>query len=319
MPACGSSSSIFSQTNAPSRTNTGLHQPLTIYDFTDEGSSVQLHMSQSGWYHKAIRPLSTLGRSRLLHSLRVQINMYETKQYNDIPLLLQEPAHGESGTSLDATSTENLECKLQPGPCKRAAMQRNREIRIALIVSTLSSLSTALFLVILWFFCWQGASKIHVTSGSFKYDQFYSVDSPHAIGCGTSVQEAIALDCQFDELSDLWLPRRCSRKYEHEYLQSNNGGPFIYWTAPDGETVVTNRSEYAGGSTYYSTTRDHLRHCEYNLYRFADSLVTGELVGHSEGFGPHLHHCATILGRYANLAPDIDQIDVDTVSTFGYC
>ncbi|MCJ1301988.1 hypothetical protein MMC08_004789 [Hypocenomyce scalaris] len=200
-----------------------------------------------------------------------------------------------------------------------AAVRRRRKIYTIIITSFISCLATVFVIAGLWTFLHKRAILTITASTPFKYDQFYSVDSPQATGCGSTVEEAIALDCRFDELSDLWLPRKCSRKYEEEYLRTNDGGPFVYWLDPEGKHVITDRSQYAGGATYYSTTRDHLRHCEYNLYRFADSLMTGELVGHSEGFGPHMHHCAQILGKFANLAPDIDNIDVDTVSTFGYC
>ena len=194
-----------------------------------------------------------------------------------------------------------------------AAIRRWRQSYTIITTSLLSCLTTLFIIGGLW------TSTHKQPSAPFIYDQFFSINSPRATGCGSTVSEAIALDCRFDELADLWLPRRCTQKYEEEYLRTNNGGPFLYWLDPEGKHVVANRSQYAGVATYYSTIRDHLRHCEYNLYRFADSLTTGELVGHDSEFGPHMHHCAEILGRFANLAANIDNIDVDTVSTFGYC
>jgi len=250
--------------------------------------------------------------------------MNSLEEQADLPLLphelLGEKYRSQSETPPPQMSNRRRYIKDTSGPLSETAVVRRRRKFFTIITTSfISCLATVFVIIGLWTFVHERAILTITASTPFKYDQFYSVDSPRATGCGNTVEEAIALDCRFDELSDLWLPQKCSRKYEEEYSRTNNGGPFLYWVDPGGKQVVTDRSQYAGGATYYSTTRDHLRHCEYNLYRFADSLMTGELVGHSEAFGPHMHHCAEILGKFANLAPNIDNIDVDTVSTFGYC
>lgn len=246
------------------------------------------------------------------------------KEQSDLPLLPYELAdekyRSRSETLPPHVHNGHRHIKDTFDPLSRTAdINRRRQLYSIIIASFISCLVTVFVIAGLWTILHKRAILIITARTPFKYDQFYSIDSPQATGCGSTVDEAIALDCRFDELSDLWLPQKCSRKYEDEYLRTNNGGPFLYWLDPEGTYVVTNRSQYAGGATYYSTTRDHLRHCEYNLYRFADSLMTGEPVGHAEGFGPHIHHCAEILGKFANHAPNIDNIDVDTVSTFGFC
>jgi hypothetical protein len=202
---------------------------------------------------------------------------------------------------------------------KIAAVSQRRQLYTVITTSAISCFTTTFVITCLWALLHKQAIFTNPPSTPFIFDKFYSINSSRMTGCGNTINEAIALNCSFDELSDLWLPQKCSRKYADEYSRTNNGGPFLYWVDPKGSQIVTDRSQYAGGAVYYSTTRDHLRHCEYNLYRFADSLMTGELVGHSGPFGPHMHHCAQILGKFANLAPAIDNIDVDTKSEFGYC
>ncbi len=225
---------------------------------------------------------------------------------------LQTPQHRTQGQGryIDDAFAERL---------VKSATRKRKQFSLIVTTSFFSSLATMFIITGFWTLLPQKVISTNTTNTPFKYEEFYSIASPSATGCGSTVEEALALDCTFDELSDLWLPRKCSRKYEADYLATNDGAPPVYWTAPDGQYSITNRSHYAGGAVYYSTTRDHLHHCEYNLYRFADSLMTGELIGHSEGHGPHMHHCAAILGRFANMAPNIDNIDVDTVSTFGFC
>ena len=224
-----------------------------------------------------------------------------------VPLLPAELTDEKCGRPFSEDSRE---------PPMPLGIPRRKHRRAVLLGSLASSLATASVLIGL------GSAWIRYReqwSGPFIYDAYFSIESSHFGGCGTTVKEAISNNCRFDELSDLWLPQSCSHKYEREYLQSNDGGPFLYWTDPSGKNQVSNRSQYAGGATYYSSTRDHLKHCEFNLYRFADSLETGERVGHRDAFSDHMHHCAMILSKYAYLAPDIDNIDVDTVSTFGFC
>ncbi|KEQ90515.1 hypothetical protein AUEXF2481DRAFT_33946 [Aureobasidium subglaciale EXF-2481] len=239
----------------------------------------------------------------------------------DLPLLPYEPTddkhHYESEILFSGTD-KHIDNALGKS-VTAITIRRRKKLYTILLTNCITCLATISVIAATWVMMSERSRWTISSSTTFVYDEVYSIDSPQARGCGSTVEEATALGCRFDELSDLWLPKACSRKYEEEYLRSNNGGAFVYWSDPSGDHVITNRSQYAGVATYFSTTRDHLRHCEYNLYRFADSLTTGDLVGHAEGFGPHMHHCANVLGKFANLAPDIDNIDVDTESTFGFC
>jgi len=204
--------------------------------------------------------------------------------------------------SLSSSSTKHSRCV-----CLAAVALGSCLLTITIITITLAFLHQQSLFVLL------------TPSTPFIYDQFYNISSPRATGCGTSIVEAKASGCIFDELSDLWLPPQCSRAFEQEYLTTNHGGPPVYFVKPDGEERISDRSQYAGGPIYYSTTRDHLLHCEYNLYRFAESLKTGARVGHAGDFASHMKHCARMLGQFANMAPGIDKVDVDTISTFGFC
>jgi hypothetical protein len=228
--------------------------------------------------------------------------MNSLEEQADLPLLTHDLAderlHSRSETPSPQIHNRYNRDAFDP-LSETAAARRRRTFNTTIITSFISCLATISVIAILWAFLHERAIVTITASTPFKYDEFYSVDSPRLTGCGSTVEEAIALGCLFDELSDLWLPRKCSRKYADEYSRTNNSGPFLYWADPEGKHVITNRSQYAGGATYYSMTRDILCHCEHNMYRFADSLMTGELVGHSDTFAPHMHHCAEILGRFA--------------------
>lgn len=64
-------------------------------------------------------------------------------------------------------------------------------------------------------------------------------------------------------------------------------------------------------------------HCQYNLYRLAESLRTGSYVGHDDGqaLSEHLHHCVMNMAEFALKAPShaLDVTDVITEPGFGYC
>jgi hypothetical protein len=247
--------------------------------------------------------------------------MNSTHEEVDLPLLpyeLTNDKHHYESERLFSDTHKHIDNALDKA-ATAITIQRRRTLYTILLTNCITCLTTISVIAATWILLSERARWTISSRATFVYDEVYSINSLQARGCGSTVEEATALGCQFDELSDLWLPKACSRKYEEEYLRSNNGRAFVYWSDPNGDHVITNRSQYAGVATYFSTTRDHLRHCEYNLYRFADSLTTGDSVGHAEGFGPHMHHCANVLGKFANLAPDIDNIDVDTESTFGFC
>lgn len=153
----------------------------------------------------------------------------------------------------------------------------------------------------------------------FIYDLAFTKNQVGVVSCGDSIPEAMARGCTFDELADLWLPPKCSRAYVEQYAISYNGGSFPYYADQDGKHQIFNRSLYVGDMIYWSTTRDHLVHCQFNMFRFTHSLRSGSIVGHDGTFSGHVEHCATLLTQYALQAPGIDNIDVETQSGFGYC
>lgn len=139
------------------------------------------------------------------------------------------------------------------------------------------------------------------------------------VTCGGSVEEARSRGCTFDPLSDLWLPPKCSRRYQDEYIDFNHGRPWRYWADPEGQHEIFNRSLYVNDVPYFSKTDDHLVHCALNLFRLADSLTTGALVGHDGPLGAHVQHCATSLLNFALAAPELDVISTPTISRIGFC
>lgn len=247
--------------------------------------------------------------------------MSSTDDLSELPLLRDELLEDDCGFQTRATPQPRSHSekydfeKTITGSSSHYDVLRHRKCRRAIIIAViLSSLTTFTLMLAAW------TLSVRMSRAQpFVYDEYFNRERPGTITCGNTTDEAISRGCRFDELADLWLPTKCSNAFEKEYLKTNNGGPFVYWTDTTGQHLVSNRSLYVGGNTYFSTTRDHLVHCEYNLYRFAHALKTGEPIGHDGTFSDHMHHCANMLGMFANKAPGIDNIDVTTESGFGYC
>ena len=214
-------------------------------------------------------------------------------------------------------SKEEDEYQNEAEPVWKPTFILNNESKKVLTASVLTSVSTVVVMISLWLL-W-GQIQQSLQHKPFIYDLAFTRDGAGVVSCGESVPEAIALGCTFDELADLWLPPKCSRTYADQYAHSNDGGPFLYYADKEGRYEISNRSLYVGEEIYWSTTRDHLVHCAFNMFRFAHSLRYGSIVGHDGTFSGHVEHCATLLSQYALQAPGIDNIDVETQSGFGYC
>lgn len=147
---------------------------------------------------------------------------------------------------------------------------------------------------------------------------------PGTTSCGATMEEAHARDCVFDDLSLLWIPRKCTQNFNKEYMTANGGQPFSYWMDRNGtEALQDLGSHVEPGKFFWTSRRNHIVHCQYNLYRLADALQTGEYVGHDDGqdLSEHLHHCVMTMTEFALMAPahELDVTDVITEPGFGYC
>lgn len=147
---------------------------------------------------------------------------------------------------------------------------------------------------------------------------------PGTVSCGSSTEEAISRNCVFDELQMSWMPQKCTRSYSDQYMVANNGGRFLYWTDRTRKELLDDPSLHAGnGSIFWTSRRNHIVHCQYNLYRLADALRSGDYIGHDDGqtLSDHMHHCVMTMTEFALKAPEhqLDVTDVITEAGFAYC
>jgi len=108
-------------------------------------------------------------------------------------------------------------------------------------------------------------------------------------------------------------------------MTANNGSAFPYWTDRHAKELISGHpSIYAESDTiFWTSRRNHIYHCQYNLFRLADSLRTGAYIAHNEeqSVVDHIHHCVKTIMEFALQAPaqEIDATDVIVEATFGFC
>jgi hypothetical protein len=201
-------------------------------------------------------------------------------------------------------------------PLSHEDLQAGRDLFIASVISSLTTVLVMLGLFI--------AAYRYDQSRPLLWESSISRHRPGTVSRGTTTEEAMSRGCIFDELSMMWMPQKCTQSWGDQYKVANNGGPFLYWVDQKGEQLLDDPSLHVGGgSTFWTSTRNHIVHCQYNLYRVADALRSGEYVGHDDdlSLSDHMHHCVMMITEFALRAPahEIDAIDVITEPSFGYC
>lgn len=146
-----------------------------------------------------------------------------------------------------------------------------------------------------------------------------SAEKQDIIHCGTSITEALQRGCTYDQLTLRWLPENCSRVGLKEYLEASAPAGWKYWLDNEGTKPVEDISLYVNGTALYTTEREHLTHCAYQLIRAAAGLQNkGALDTRARDFG-HNHHCSMRLLGAAMQSPGLDEITTFVHNKLGAC
>ncbi|KAM4063789.1 hypothetical protein HRG_006900 [Hirsutella rhossiliensis] len=113
-------------------------------------------------------------------------------------------------------------------------------------------------------------------------------------GCGRSAVEAKAAGCQYDILSNHWVPQPCM---DDEAIRDYQSDGSWHGYADKNRTKLIPSTEAMGDlGVYYTSTRDHIVHCaalwrkQYRAFaenrRFFDSIIADAM---------HTMHCSNFL------------------------
>ncbi|KAK3179424.1 hypothetical protein OEA41_005546 [Lepraria neglecta] len=135
--------------------------------------------------------------------------------------------------------------------------------------------------------------------------------------CGNSTEEAKNLGCEYDILSNHWLPAPClDQDAVHEY--QSDGSWFGY--ADEDRTQVLSIDAMSEEPFYYTNMRDHIIHCAmlwrkqyralYEERRGLDSIIVDE---------EHTLHCSNFLIRMTEHGPDFSKVPIKVEVGFAGC
>ncbi|KAI1203432.1 hypothetical protein F5X97DRAFT_340614 [Nemania serpens] len=157
---------------------------------------------------------------------------------------------------------------------------------------------------------------------------------PH-IGCGSTIEEARALQCKFDQLAKAWLPPSCPRYGLQEFLDagyafggSNTttiGEQWLYWkdkykTQPISIEELSLLATNGGAeAAYWMTAREHMTHCAWMLIRMAYVFAAGERRDLLVSNFPHAKHCALFMLDRGLEGPRVDEVTARGNVVYGSC
>ena len=135
--------------------------------------------------------------------------------------------------------------------------------------------------------------------------------------CGTSPEEAKALGCKYDILSNHWVPAPCMDEDAVREYQSD-GSWFGY--SDENRTQKLSIDAMSEVPFYFTNMRDHILHCAMlwrKQYRALsekrarlDSLIVDE---------EHTMHCSDFLIRMTEHGPDFSKIPIKVEVGFAGC
>jgi hypothetical protein len=143
-----------------------------------------------------------------------------------------------------------------------------------------------------------------------------SEDKP--LHCGNSVEEAIALGCDFDPLMLMWLRPECTRTGTAEYLDFLNG-TLSYWVDKEGQIPVADLSRQINDEGFWGEQRQHIAHCAFVYVRLVEAASSDNIYDRKTWSEVHAKHCAHVLLKWAMRAPDVLEAKQWAHVSFGTC
>ncbi|KAK0648003.1 hypothetical protein B0T16DRAFT_407570 [Cercophora newfieldiana] len=231
--------------------------------------------------------------------------------------------------------TEVAEPLLAPlaGPQCINATNRSRKTRF----NTASSLPwlaiaiTSLFWVTVFSvaFAYRSATQCDERAGDFGRAHHLENGTSHrtifsnykySIHCGNSPEAARRAGCQYDMLSNYWVPEACmDNNAVAEYQSDGSWHPFL----DENHTVMLSSPDEMGsvlGGFYYTSIRDHIIHCaslwkkQFRVWAEAreafDAIVADE---------EHTMHCAQFLVDMTDNGPDYREIPIKVFVGYATC
>ncbi|OKL57303.1 hypothetical protein UA08_07390 [Talaromyces atroroseus] len=137
------------------------------------------------------------------------------------------------------------------------------------------------------------------------------------VACGRSTEEAKALGCVYDILSNHWVPAPCMDQGAVD-VYKEDGTWFGY--ADENRTQLLTIEDMSMAPFYYTNMRDHVLHCAslwkkqfrefFGQRKALDSMIVDE---------HHTIHCSDFLIRMTQFGPDLRNVPIKVEVGYAGC
>ena len=144
-----------------------------------------------------------------------------------------------------------------------------------------------------------------------------SISEYKFLKCGTSVDEAKALGCEYDILTNHWVPKQCIDRDAVKEYQSDESW---YGYARENRTELLSLDTMGELPVYYTSERDHIVHCAMLWRRQYKAFSEGRKNIDSVTADPeHTYHCSQYLMDMTDRGVDFRGVPLEVHVGFAGC
>jgi hypothetical protein len=133
--------------------------------------------------------------------------------------------------------------------------------------------------------------------------------------CGSTIEEAKALNCTWDLLAAAWLPPACIDKELTDDFRTQ--GPWRYFADRDGtEELFEEELQYrvGEGNEYYTSLKYHKTHCSYQWRKMHRAMQMGTKIENKLADYHHTIHCGYVSMQEGDMEDLLTKITVELMT-----
>lgn len=155
----------------------------------------------------------------------------------------------------------------------------------------------------------------HANSGDHDYSPSPQSKDYTISTCGSTLEEAKALNCEWDVMAAGWLPPACIDRELTEEFRAE--GPWRYFADQNGtEELLEEELQYrlGEGNEYYASLRFHKTHCGYQWRKMHRAMQRGTKIENKLADYHHTLHCGYVNMQEGDLEDLLTIITVELMS-----
>lgn len=133
--------------------------------------------------------------------------------------------------------------------------------------------------------------------------------------CGSTIDEARALNCTWDLLAAAWLPPAC---IDQELTQDfRDQGPWRYFADREGTQELSEEDlqyRVGPGNEYYTSLKYHKTHCSYQWRKMHRAMERGTKIENKLADYHHTMHCGYVQMQQGDMEDLLTKITVELMT-----